>query len=113
MVLESQYHLIDMLFHNTMGVTKMWTRFRNEAQLDDELDLTDKREAIDEKLSSLHQKMTETPNPSEWKRDFTNAIMAEIICLIKDMYRYQECTVGHQKMALNNKMTTLGFTKLN
>ena len=108
---ESQYQLIDMLYHLTMGVTKMWSRFRNEAHLDDEFDLMDKREAINTKLSDLHKQMTETPSPSEWKQDFRNRIFSDIICLQQDVYRYQECTVAHQKMALTNKMT-LGFTKL-
>lgn len=110
MVLESRYHSVDMLYHYTMGLTKIWSRFRNEAQHDDDLDLMDKREAINLKLSALHKKMTETPNPIEWPRDFTNAIFADIICLQQDIYSYQESTAAHQKMALTNKMT-LGFTK--
>ena len=110
MGVESQYHLIDMLFQYGLGLTKMWKRFCNAEHFDDELDLTDKRDAINTKLDALHTKMTETPNPSEWQRDFVNGVFADITCLQQDIFRYQECTVAHQKAALTNKMT-LGLIK--
>ena len=109
MVAESRYQMIDMLYHFTMGLTKMWSRFRNEVSLDDELDLMDKRDTINLKLETLHKKMMETPNPFEWTKPTTDGLFTDIIGLQQDIYRYQESTSAHQKMSLTNKMT-LGFS---